>query len=269
MPASSRRSRRAPSWNAIDLQVGRTGAVDPGGAADAGHRRRRGGANATLHNADEIARKDIRVGDTVIIQRAGDVIPQIVGVVLEERPAAGRRVSNSLPVPSAHAADPRCSGRGRGGRADPRRHPPLHRRVRLPFQRIEHLIHFCSRRAFDIEGLGIKQLQAFFDEGLIREPADIFRLARNEAALAALRTRDGYGETSIRNLVAAIEARRTIGLDRFINALGIRHIGETTAVGIARAYGSAAAFLGAMDKVAAETPRPSPSSTPSIRSARR
>ena len=120
-----------------------------------------------------------------------------------------------------------------------------------PVQRIEHLIHFCSRRAFDIEGLGIKQLQAFFDEGLIKEPADIFRLARNDAALAELRARDGYGETSIRNLVASIEARRIIALDRFINALGIRHIGETTALGIARAYGSASAFLEAMDKVAA------------------
>ena len=122
--------------------------------------------------------------------------------------------------------------------------------LRVPFQRVEHLIHFCSRRAFDIEGLGIKQLQAFFDEGLIREPADIFRLAKDETALAALRERDGYGETSIRNLVAAIEARRTIPLDRFILALGIRHIGETTAVGMARAYGSAEAFLAAMDKVA-------------------
>ena len=120
-----------------------------------------------------------------------------------------------------------------------------------PFQRIEHLIHFVSRRAFDIEGLGVKQLQTFFDEGLVREPADIFRLARNEAALAALREREGYGETSVRNLTAAIEARRAIPLDRFIYALGIRHIGETTALALARSYGSAAAFLTAMDRVAA------------------
>ena len=112
------------------------------------------------------------------------------------------------------------------------------------------MIHFCSRRAFDIEGLGIKQLQVFFDEGLIREPADIFRLAKDETALAALRERDGYGETSIRNLVAAIEARRRVPLDRFIYALGVRHIGETSSAGMARAYGSAEAFLTAMDKVA-------------------
>src|SRR6185312_1380314 len=119
-----------------------------------------------------------------------------------------------------------------------------------PFQRVEHLIHFCSRRAFDIERLGVKQLQAFFEEGLIREPADIFRLARNETALAALRTRDGYGETSVRNIVAAIDARREIPLDRFINALGVRHVGETTALAMARHYGSGADFLAAMDRVA-------------------
>jgi DNA ligase (NAD+) len=120
-----------------------------------------------------------------------------------------------------------------------------------PFQRIEHLRHFVSRRAFDIEGLGEKQLRAFFDEGLIREPADIFRLARNDEVLAALRERDGYGETSIANLIAAIEARRAISLDRFIFGLGIRHVGETTALTLARGYGEAAAFQEAMLKVAA------------------
>jgi DNA ligase (NAD+) len=120
-----------------------------------------------------------------------------------------------------------------------------------PFQRIEHLKHFVSRRAFDIEGLGEKQLQAFFDEGLIKAPADIFRLARNQHALASLREREGYGETSVRNLVAGIEARRAISLDRFIYGLGVRHIGETTAVTLARGYGSLAAFLAAMDQVAA------------------
>jgi DNA ligase (NAD+) len=119
-----------------------------------------------------------------------------------------------------------------------------------PFQRIEHLKHFVSRRAFDIEGLGEKQLHAFFEEGLVKEPADIFRLARNEAALQALREREGYGETSVANLVRNIEARRTIALDRFIFALGVRHVGETTAVTLARGYGSADAFLEAMDKVA-------------------
>jgi DNA ligase (NAD+) len=238
---------------AIDLQVGRTGAVTPvarltpvtvGGVVV---------ENATLHNADEIARKDIRVGDTVIIQRAGDVIPQIVGVVLEERPESARPFAfpDHCPCPLATPLARDVQGLDAEGN-------PIHGVIRrctgefaCPFQRIEHLIHFCSRRAFDIEGLGIKQLQAFFDEGLIREPADIFRLASNEDVLATLRQRDGYGETSIRNLVASIEARRRIPLDRFINALGIRHIGETTALGIARAYGSAEAFLAAMDKVAA------------------
>jgi len=115
---------------------------------------------------------------------------------------------------------------------------------------LEHLKHFVSRRAFDVEGLGEKQLTAFFEEGLVREPADIFRLARDEAAMAALLERDRYGETSVRNLKNAIEARRRISLDRFIYGLGIRHIGETTAVALARGYGSAKAFLAAMDKVA-------------------
>jgi DNA ligase (NAD+) len=123
-----------------------------------------------------------------------------------------------------------------------------------PFQRIEHLKHFVSRRAFDIEGLGEKQLSAFFEEGLIAEPADIFRLARDTEALTALRTRGGYGETSVRNLAAAIEARRRIALDRFIFSLGIRHVGETTALVLARGYGDAETFLAAMDKVAARDP---------------
>lgn len=123
-----------------------------------------------------------------------------------------------------------------------------------PFQRIEHLRHFVSRRAYDIEGLGEKQLAAFFERGWVREPADIFRLARNAARLEELRGLDGYGETSVANLVAGIEARRDIPLDRFIFGLGIRHIGETTAMVLARGYGSAAAFLAAMDRVAARDP---------------
>jgi DNA ligase (NAD+) len=238
--------------NAIDLQVGRTGAVTPvarltpvtvGGVVV---------ENATLHNADEIARKDIRVGDTVIIQRAGDVIPQIVGVVEDERPEGA--VPFEFPT---HCPCPLHTPLARDVQGEDAEGNPIHGVIRrctgefaCPFQRVEHLIHFCSRRAFDIERLGVKQLQAFFEEGLIREPADIFRLARNEEALAALRTRDGYGETSVRNIVAAIEARRQIPLDRFINALGVRHIGETTAIGMARAYGSGEAFLAAMDRVA-------------------
>ena len=231
----------------IEIQVGRTGSLTPvarlkpvtvGGVVV---------RNATLHNADEIARLDARLGDTVIIQRAGDVIPQILSVVPEERPKGAQPyefpalcpcplhtpVARETTAGGAETVVRRCTGE-----------------FACPFQRIEHLKHFVSRRAFDIEGLGEKQLQSFFDEGLIKEPADIFRLARNDAALQMLRVRDGYGDTSVRNLIAAIEARRSIPLDRFIYGLGVRHIGETTAVTLARGYGSAEAFLAAMDQVA-------------------
>jgi DNA ligase (NAD+) len=237
---------------AIDIQVGRTGAVTPvarlkpvtvGGVVV---------ENATLHNADEIARKDVRIGDTVIVQRAGDVIPQILGPVLEERPEGAEPFAfpTHCPCPlhsllarettsaGAETVVRRCTGE-----------------FACPFQRIEHLIHFVSRRAFDIEGLGHKQLQAFFDEGLIREPADIFTLeARDRESLKKLKDRERAGETSVANLFAAIEARRTIALDRFIYGLGIRHIGETTAVVMSRGYGTAEAFLAAMDKVAERDP---------------
>jgi DNA ligase (NAD+) len=254
---------RAPRWGiarkfpaeqartvleAIDLQVGRTGAVTPvarlrpvtvGGVSV---------TNATLHNADEIARKDLRIGDTVIVQRAGDVIPQIVGAIEEARPEGSQPYvfPDTCPCPlktplaretTASGADTvvrRCTGE-----------------LACPFQRIEHLKHFVSRRAFDIEGLGEKQLQGFFDEGLIKEPADIFTLAeRDKVSLKKLKDRDRAGETSVANLLAAIESRRHIALDRFIYGLGIRHIGEQTALVMARGYGTAADFLAAMDKVA-------------------
>jgi DNA ligase (NAD+) len=232
----------------IDIQVGRTGSLTPvarlrpvtvGGVVV---------KNATLHNADEIERKDVRVGDTVILQRAGDVIPQILGSVLEERPKDAvpyvfphvcpcylhTPVVRETTTGGAETVVRRCTGE-----------------FACPFQRTEHLKHFVSRRAFDIEGLGEKQIQAFYDEGWITEPSEIFQLAKDEARLAVLQERDGYGETSIRNLVAGIEARRTISLDRFIYGLGIRHIGETTAITLARGYGSADAFIEAMDLVAA------------------
>ena len=238
---------------AIDLQVGRTGAVTPvarlqpvtvGGVVV---------ENATLHNADEIARLDARIGDTVILQRAGDVIPQIVSVVLDERPADAEPY-----VYPTHCPCPLHTPLAREVQGEDAEGQPIHGVVRrctgefaCPFQRIEHLKHFVSRRAFDIEGLGEKQLQGFFDEGLIKEPADIFLLEeRDKTSLKKLKDRERAGETSIRNLFAAIEARRTIGLDRFIYGLGVRHIGEATAVTLARGYGSAAAFLAAMDKVA-------------------
>jgi DNA ligase (NAD+) len=232
---------------AIDIQVGRTGAVTPvarlrpvtvGGVVV---------ENATLHNADEIARKDIRIGDTVVVQRAGDVIPQIVRPVVEERPtdaepfefpthcpcSLNTPLARETTASGAETVVRRCTGE-----------------LACPFQKLAHLRHFVSRRAFDIEGLGEKQLSAFVERGWIREPADIFRLARDEAKLDELRATDGYGEVSVRNLKAGIEARRTISLDRFIYGLGVRHIGETTAVTLARGYGSASAFLEAMDKVA-------------------
>ena len=235
--------------NDIEIQVGRTGALTPvaklapinvGGVVV---------QNATLHNADEIARKDIRLGDTVVIQRAGDVIPQVVEVVLDARadPApAPYAFPEVCPCPLRTAVTRETTGGGV---------ETVVRRctgeLACPFQRLEHLKLFVSRKAFDIEGLGERQLAAFYDDGLVREPADIFRLARNEEALAVLRAREGYGETSIRNLVASIEGRRTIALARFIFALGVRHVGETTAVTLARGYGSAGAFLTAMDQLAA------------------
>jgi len=219
---------------AIDLQVGRTGAITPvarlkpvtvGGVSV---------TNATLHNGDEIARLDVRVGDTVVIQRAGDVIPQIVEVALEARPD---------PAPPAYAFPHVCPCPLKTELARETNASGTESVVRrctgefaCPFQRVEHLRHFVSRRAFDIEGLGEKQLQAFFDEGWIREPADIFRLARDIEKLDALRTRDGYGETSVANLVKGIEARRTIGLDRVIYGLGMRDIGETTSTVLARHF---------------------------------
>ncbi|HEV2363665.1 MAG TPA: NAD-dependent DNA ligase LigA [Caulobacteraceae bacterium] len=233
---------------AIDIQVGRTGAVTPvarlkpvtvGGVVV---------ERATLHNADEIARLDVRVGDTVLIQRAGDVIPQVLGAVLSERPRGARRFAfpDHCPCPLHTLLERETTAAGA---------PTVVRRCTgefaCPFQRVEHLKHFVSRRAFDIETLGEKRLQAFFDEGLITGPADIFRLARRAEVIDQLKVREGFGELSISNLVAAIEARRTISLDRFIYALGIRHVGETTAVTLARGYGEAQTFLAAMDKIAA------------------
>ena len=232
---------------AIDLQVGRTGAVTPvarlrpvtvGGVVV---------VNATLHNADEIARKGLRVGDTVIVQRAGDVIPQIVSVVEDEPRGLEEFIypthcpcplhtplARETTISGAETVVRRCTGE-----------------FACPFQRIEHLRHFVSRRAYDIEGLGEKQLAAFYERGWITEPADIFRLASDETKLSELRETDGYGDLSVTNLVAGINTRRTISLDRFIFGLGVRHIGETTAMVMARGYGSAGTFLAAMDLVAA------------------
>jgi DNA ligase (NAD+) len=219
---------------AINIQVGRTGALTPVAALQAVNV---GGVlvtRATLHNEDEIARKDIRVGDTVVLQRAGDVIPQIVSVLLDRRPqeSVPYVFPDHCPVCGSLAIRPpgevvrRCTGG-----------------LTCPAQAVERLVHFVSRSAFDIEGLGEKTLQEFYDEGLARSPVDLFHLPEHEAAIAA---RDGWGELSAANLSRAIAARRRITLERFIYALGIRRIGTANAKLLARHYGSFAAWRSQM-----------------------
>ena len=230
--------------NDIDIQVGRTGALTPvaklapvtvGGVVV---------QNATLHNEDEIARKDIRVGDWVIVQRAGDVIPQILGFVPEKRPKDAKPyvfpevcpVCGSKAVREINAktgkvdAVRRCTGG-----------------LICSAQSVERLKHFVSRNAFDIEGLGAKQIEAFHRDGLINSPADIFTLeARDKNSLTPIRAREGWGPKSAQNLFNAINDRRNISLERLIYALGIRHVGEATAKLLARAYGTFSAFREAM-----------------------
>jgi DNA ligase (NAD+) len=243
----------------IDIQVGRTGALTPVGKLEPVGV---GGVivqNVTLHNEDYIKGiggkgeplregRDLRIGDTVIIQRAGDVIPQIVDVVIDKRPADAKpyHFPTKCPCPlhtdvlreetatGEEGARARCTGD-----------------FACPFQKIEHLKLFASRRAFDIEGFGDKQIEFFFEQGWVKEPADIFTLAKRNRE-TRLEQHEGYGETSVRNLFNAIEVRRQIALDRFIYALGIRHVGETTALALARGYGSWAAFHDASLKVAAD-----------------
>jgi len=252
----------------IEIQVGRTGALTPvarltpitvGGVVV---------SNATLHNQDEIRRKDIRVGDTVIIQRAGDVIPQVVGVVLEKRPdgSVPYVFPDKCPICGSNAvreegeAVLRCTGG-----------------LICPAQIKERLRHFVSRNAFDIEGLGDENVRLFFDGGLVRSPADIFRLKdhedevkrlvvqRREQQSAARQASKAEGAKigkpakkgppefrDVANLFAAIDARREIGLDRFIFALGMRHVGETTGRLLARSYGTLGHFVEEMEKAAEE-----------------
>ena len=210
----------------IRIQVGRTGALTPVARLEPVNV---GGVlvqNATLHNEDEIARKDIRIGDTVVLQRAGDVIPQIVSVVAERRPNGAKPFvfPEVCPVCGSHAvrapgeAVRRCTGG-----------------LICEAQRVERLIHFVSRQAFDIDGLGEKTIREFYEEGWLHSPADLFRLPAREAEIAE---REGWGKVSARNLARAIEARRRIPLDRFIYALGIRRIGVSNARLLARHYGS-------------------------------
>lgn len=212
--------------NDILIQVGRTGALTPVAALEPVNV---GGVvvtRATLHNEDEIARRDIRVGDTVRLQRAGDVIPQILGILPDRRPknATPFVPPERCPVCGSHAVRPpgeavrRCTGG-----------------LVCDAQQVERLIHFCRRGAFDIEGLGSKSVEEFHGLGWLHTPADIFRLHTREADIAA---RDGWGELSAHNLVAAIDARRTIPLARLIFALGIRRIGDTNAKRLARHYGT-------------------------------
>lgn len=250
----------------IEIQVGRTGKLAPvarlapvtvGGVVV---------SNATLHNEDQIARLDARIGDTVVIQRAGDVIPQVVSVVLQKRPKTAKpyKFPDTCPICGSHAVrevdektgkvdvDRRCTGG-----------------LICDAQTVERLKYFVGRDQFDIEGLGGTLIELFHDKGLLKEPADIFALteksatvanvlAEHRAALSAERRGpqdqpkkttkkkdDGDGK-QVENLMAAIERRRTIGLDRFINALGIRHVGETTARLLARHYRSIDAFLDGM-----------------------
>jgi DNA ligase (NAD+) len=215
----------------IDIQVGRTGALTPvarlkpvtvGGVVV---------SNATIHNEDEIARKDIRIGDTVEIQRAGDVIPQILQVLDPDRP------NRSDPFIYPHEC-PICGADAVREIDDKGKMDVVRRCVNglsCPAQAIESLRHFVSRRAYDIDGMGAKQIEVFFEKGLVTEPAHIFTLeARNDQI--RLETWEGWGETSAQNLFAAINARREISFDRFLYALGIRHVGHGNAQLIARHY---------------------------------
>jgi DNA ligase (NAD+) len=241
----------------IEIQVGRTGSFTPVGKLEPVGV---GGVivqNVTLHNEDYIKGigghgeqlregRDIRIGDTVVIQRAGDVIPQVVDVVIDKRPKNAKEFHfpKKCPCPlrtdvvreetatGEEGARARCTGE-----------------FACPFQKIEHLKLFVSRRAFDIDGLGEKQLAFFFDEKWVQEPADIFTLPKRNQKLK-LEQIEGYGETSVRNLFAAIDSRRRIALERFIYALGMRHVGETTALALARGYGSWEAFHDACLRVA-------------------
>jgi len=242
---------RAPRWaiahkfpaekaetvlNEITVQVGRTGTLTPvanlepvtvGGVVV---------ARATLHNEDEIARKDVRVGDTVIIQRAGDVIPQVVSVVLDKRLRGAKKYMFPDQCPEcgslAIREDGEVARRCTGG-------------LVCPAQRIERLKNFVSRNAFDIEGLGAKHIEAFAEDGIIETPADIFRLEDRAGEIAG---RDGWGEQSANNLFAALRERSTIPLKRFIYALGIRQVGQATARLLAKQYGSLDGWRKQMEK---------------------
>jgi DNA ligase (NAD+) len=229
----------------IAIYVGRTGTLTPvahvkpvtvGGVVV---------SNVSLHNEDEVARKDVREGDTVVIQRAGDVIPQLVRVIEERRPKSAKpyKMPNTCPVCGSHAIreiNPKT------GVAEAARR--CVNTLSCPAQAVERLRHFAARDAFDIEGLGEKTVQEFFDDGMLKEPADIFRLQeRYKTGAHAIAEREGWGEQSAEKLFKAIDARRKISLDRFILALGIPEVGESTAKLLARNFHSLDAFLKSME----------------------
>ncbi|HEX5278898.1 MAG TPA: NAD-dependent DNA ligase LigA [Micropepsaceae bacterium] len=229
----------------VAVYVGRTGALTPvahikpvtvGGVVV---------QNVSMHNEDEVARKDVRVGDTVVVQRAGDVIPQLVCVVLERRPKGTHRykMPDRCPICGSHATREINPKTGE---------PEAARRcvntLSCPAQAVERLRHFASRDAFDIEGLGEKTVAEFFEDGLLREPADIFHLEAHYGQGAnAIMEREGWGEQSAGKLFRAIDARRKVSLDRFILSLSIPHVGETTARLLARNFHSLKAFLSSME----------------------
>jgi len=226
--------RATTTVEAIEIQVGRTGALTPvaklrpvtvGGVVV---------SNASLHNEDEIARLGVRVGDTVVVQRAGDVIPQILEVVADKRPDGAEAYVFPEVCPVCGSAALREIDE-KTGKADVVRR--CTGRLVCAAQAIESLKHFCSRNAFDIEGLGDKQIELFFKEGLIKTAADIFTLQKRDGqGRPPLREWEGFGEVSARNLFAAIDARRRIPFNRFLYALGVRHVGETNARRLARHY---------------------------------
>jgi DNA ligase (NAD+) len=218
----------------IEIQVGRTGVLTPvarlepvtvGGVVV---------SNATLHNEDEIARKDIRIGDTVVVQRAGDVIPQIVEVVEDKRPHGAK------PYAFPHVC-PRCGSAALREIDEKTGEAEVARRCTgslvCPAQAVERLKHFASRNAMDIEGLGDKQIEYFYEQGLIKTASDIFTLEERDArSLTKLKNREGFGETSVKNLFKAIAERKHVPINRFVYALGIRHVGETNARRLARHF---------------------------------
>jgi DNA ligase (NAD+) len=235
----------------IDIQVGRTGKLAPvarlapinvGGVVV---------SNATLHNEDEIGRLGVMINDWVVVQRAGDVIPQIVRVVDEKRPKDAKPFNFPHTCPFCGSEAVRGSGDGE---------EDVDRRCTggliCPAQAVERLKYFVARRAFDIEGLGAKQIEEFFEAGVVTRPQHIFTLAKEieKAGKPPLEEWEGYGETSAGNLYASIEKARTQPFDRFLNALGIRHIGETNALLVARHFGSFEALQEAVANAAAQRP---------------